>query len=585
MALYGMGSMRDERLNRMWRDKKVRFLRPAEDIDHEDEGFFNIFTLHQNRDFGRGKNCISETMIPEWMDLVVWGHEHECLIEFFESVVGTFRISQPGSSVATSLIAGEAVQKRVGILDIRGKQFRISPIPLTQVRGFVTSEISLREHRRQLDPEDSNIDKDITDLLMEEVKHMVSKAREKTQEVLEKAREANNFAGEENSPLKYKLAKPEQVLVRVRVEHTGFSSLNNQRFGAKFVGEVANPTELLLFHRRKEAKLAGTARAKKPLLKDPIVPDDNERASVETLLMVQLDAPEQRMVLLSKEDLGSALEDFVHKSISTISDTTTSILKKKQKDLIEQLNKETDGKEDKPSHIRELIEKETQIDEEKQPDDPKRDGKRSKSQDTRKKAPSPAESPDEELGKENSPEDERASDRKRSSGSGSGPRAEPPAAPSDPNRKAARRQHVLDDSEDDDMDAIDQSRASAAPARAKARPRRSATKRPNYSVHDFDDEEKASDAEEPEGDDDDLEIDDEPPVKKSRSTKATLASKKKAPAARAKSTVATKHSTKKYSHKKSRLADSSDEDGGGMAYAGSVELDDDWGTAATRSHI
>ena len=56
------------------------------------------------------------------MDLVVWGHEHECLIEFFESVVGTFRITQPGSSVATSLVAGEAARKKVGVLDILGKQ-------------------------------------------------------------------------------------------------------------------------------------------------------------------------------------------------------------------------------------------------------------------------------------------------------------------------------------------------------------------------------------------------------------------------------------------------------------------------------
>jgi double-strand break repair protein MRE11 len=89
VALYGLGSMRDERLNRMWDSKKVRFLRPAEeeddndgdnnkngnddDDDDETTGFFNIFALHQNRDLGRGsKNCIQESMIPEWMDLVVW---------------------------------------------------------------------------------------------------------------------------------------------------------------------------------------------------------------------------------------------------------------------------------------------------------------------------------------------------------------------------------------------------------------------------------------------------------------------------------------------------------------------------------
>ena len=63
------GSMRDERLNRMWNGKKVRFLRPSEDINDEEEndeedtaGFFNIFALHQNRDLGRGsKNCIQES--------------------------------------------------------------------------------------------------------------------------------------------------------------------------------------------------------------------------------------------------------------------------------------------------------------------------------------------------------------------------------------------------------------------------------------------------------------------------------------------------------------------------------------------
>jgi double-strand break repair protein MRE11 len=80
VALYGLGSLRDERLNRMWEKEKVQFLRPNEDDDDNDDdndnnesGFFNIFALHQNRDLGRGtKNCVQESMIPEWMDVVVW---------------------------------------------------------------------------------------------------------------------------------------------------------------------------------------------------------------------------------------------------------------------------------------------------------------------------------------------------------------------------------------------------------------------------------------------------------------------------------------------------------------------------------
>jgi double-strand break repair protein MRE11 len=81
IALYGLGSLRDERLNRMWEQQKVRFLRPDEEDGEQDEndngdegaGFLNIFALHQNRDLGRGtKNCVQESMIPEWMDIVVW---------------------------------------------------------------------------------------------------------------------------------------------------------------------------------------------------------------------------------------------------------------------------------------------------------------------------------------------------------------------------------------------------------------------------------------------------------------------------------------------------------------------------------
>lgn len=65
VAIYGLGNMRDERLNRMFAQKKVKFRRPAE---HQ-EDWFNIFVIHQNRDNrGRGnKNCIHESFIPEFI--------------------------------------------------------------------------------------------------------------------------------------------------------------------------------------------------------------------------------------------------------------------------------------------------------------------------------------------------------------------------------------------------------------------------------------------------------------------------------------------------------------------------------------
>lgn len=45
LAMYGLGSCRDERLHRMFRRGNVKFLRPSE----EEKGWFNVLVLHQNR--------------------------------------------------------------------------------------------------------------------------------------------------------------------------------------------------------------------------------------------------------------------------------------------------------------------------------------------------------------------------------------------------------------------------------------------------------------------------------------------------------------------------------------------------------
>lgn len=55
-------------------------------------------------------------------------------VDIVESLVGTFRVTQPGSSVATSLSEGEAVPKHTGLLEVRGNDFRLLKVPLSQVR-------------------------------------------------------------------------------------------------------------------------------------------------------------------------------------------------------------------------------------------------------------------------------------------------------------------------------------------------------------------------------------------------------------------------------------------------------------------
>lgn len=48
LAIYGLGSIRDERLHRTFRANKVRFARPS---GPEMDEFFNVFLIHQNRFF------------------------------------------------------------------------------------------------------------------------------------------------------------------------------------------------------------------------------------------------------------------------------------------------------------------------------------------------------------------------------------------------------------------------------------------------------------------------------------------------------------------------------------------------------
>jgi len=47
----------------------------------------------------------------------------------------------------------------------------------------------------------------------------------------------------------------------VQVDYTGFSTINAQRFGQKFVGKVANPHDILLWHKApvRKAKVRETA--------------------------------------------------------------------------------------------------------------------------------------------------------------------------------------------------------------------------------------------------------------------------------------------------------------------------------------
>ena len=170
LALYGLGSMKDERLHRLFVRNNVKMLRPKEEKDD----WFHTFVIHQNRSKHGSTNYIPEQFLHDFLDLVIWGHEHECKIEPTWNGTQNFFVSQPGSSIATSLSEGETKQKHVGLLYIKGKDFKMKPVPLHSVRQFYLEDIILKD--TTLNPLEQDIGKKLMAYCTEKVENMIEKA-------------------------------------------------------------------------------------------------------------------------------------------------------------------------------------------------------------------------------------------------------------------------------------------------------------------------------------------------------------------------------------------------------------------------
>lgn len=226
------------------------------------------------------KNAISEHLLPRFLDLVIWGHEHECLVEPQEVAGMGFHVTQPGSSVATSLIDGEAKPKHALLLEVKGNIYRPTKIPLNSVRPFEFADVTLNDEP-DLDPNDQSAVLQFLD--------------SKVQSLIEKA------AGKRGSS-----QEPMVPLVRVRVDYTGFSTVNPQRFGQKFVGKVANPHDLLIFTKAAKKRTVGEGEEADG---EPMRPEELNQQSIEALVHES----KLSMEILPVTELGLALHEFVSK--------------------------------------------------------------------------------------------------------------------------------------------------------------------------------------------------------------------------------------------------------------------------------
>nr|XP_030739610.1 double-strand break repair protein MRE11 isoform X2 [Globicephala melas] len=294
IALYGLGSIPDERLYRMFVNKKVTMLRPKEDGN----SWFNLFVIHQNRNKHGRTNYIPEQFLDDFIDLVIWGHEHECKIAPTKNEQQLFYVSQPGSSVVTSLSPGEAVKKHVGLLRIKGRKMNMQKIPLRTVRQFFVEDVVLADHPDIFNPDNPKVTQAIQSFCLEKV----------------------DYSG-------------------------GFEPFSVLRFSQKFVDRVANPKDVIHFFRRREQKedTGEEINFGKFITK----PSEVTTLRVEDLVKQYFQTAEKnvQLSLLTERGMGEAVQEFVDKEEKdAIEELVKYQLEKTQRFLKE---RHTDALEDK----------------------------------------------------------------------------------------------------------------------------------------------------------------------------------------------------------------------------------------------
>lgn len=146
LALYGLCHIPDHRLGKIFEEHQLIIEHPDETIDN----WFNLMVVHQNR-AGRGvKRYLPESILPGFIDLVMWGKEHECRIDLIRLPDKNIYVTQPGSSVATSFAEGEATDKHIGLLEIFQDKYNLTPIKLQTVRPFIFESVHLVDLQEEL---------------------------------------------------------------------------------------------------------------------------------------------------------------------------------------------------------------------------------------------------------------------------------------------------------------------------------------------------------------------------------------------------------------------------------------------------
>ncbi|XP_050097723.1 double-strand break repair protein MRE11 [Anopheles aquasalis] len=224
LALFGLSHIADGRLCRLFEEGKVFMQKP------DDPGWFNMLVLHQNRADRGYKKYLPENALPKFLNLIIWGHEHDCRIQPEQNAQKGFFVSQPGSTVATSLSEGESIQKCCALLSIHKEIFRMDPIPLQTVRPFEFETVDLSTVIDEVELAGVDAPQKVMQFATDRVEAMIERS---------KAKHTDNER------------QPKRPLIRLRLITTDVAQqFNTIRFGQGYMERVANPLDMILFQKK-----------------------------------------------------------------------------------------------------------------------------------------------------------------------------------------------------------------------------------------------------------------------------------------------------------------------------------------------
>eukprot|EP01059_Diplonema_ambulator_P021800 TRINITY_DN3626_c0_g1_i1.p1 TRINITY_DN3626_c0_g1~~TRINITY_DN3626_c0_g1_i1.p1 ORF type:complete len:683 (+),score=157.79 TRINITY_DN3626_c0_g1_i1:44-2092(+) len=328
LALYGLGHVRDERLHRCFLHKKVRFLRPTEEAD----SWFNLFAIHQNRNTkGVGKkNGVNEEMLKGFLDLVIWGHEHEQVMTTTPARNDAgYDILQPGSSIQSTPNSEDLNPKKICLIEVHKTSYRVTPLVLKSTRPYEYASVVLADEKSlEKTPED------VSEYLTETANDLIRKAQAKIKQIPDQFLQANK-----------NLKIP---IVRIRVDYSpDFPVVNSVLFGGRFINTVANPHHMLVQQVRHKKSEGGKAAASKPvhgelISREPMV--NNPATMAESITNSIREIIQQKPLgMLSEYHLTEAVFSFIDKSeANAVNNMISDYMLRSQKGIWKDVKSKTD---------------------------------------------------------------------------------------------------------------------------------------------------------------------------------------------------------------------------------------------------